>query len=293
MNERTNKDKASFFEYEVFPGISLVYCASHTQYAQLRETVSKSVFEIFHCREGRMECNIGNDYCYISQGDILIAGSHRISSSVHFPLCHYHGIVIRIDTFLAPKCLSCFLRDVAVQPIAIADKFCGENDYFIARSNSSFEHIFSELYNVPEEIRQGYSKIKILELMLFLSVFDEKSGEAADRTLSESQVSLAKEVAVYLTDNMDEKITLEMAAKRFHVSVTNLKNSFKSVYGVPFYAYIKARKMESAAYMLEYTEKSVIEIANEHGYDNSSKFASAFRSVKGMAPGEYRALNKK
>ena len=46
--------------------------------------------------------------------------------------------------------------------------------------------------------------------------------------------------------------------------------------------------MESAAYMLEYTDKTVLEIANCHGYDNSSKFAVAFRSVKGMSPTEYR-----
>ena len=51
--------------------------------------------------------------------------------------------------------------------------------------------------------------------------------------------------------------------------------------------------MESAAYMLEYSDKSVIEIAGEHGYDNGSKFASAFRSVKGVTPSEYRQINKK
>lgn len=36
--------------------------------------------------------------------------------------------------------------------------------------------------------------------------------------------------------------------------------------------------------MLEHTDKPVVEIAGEHGYDNSSKFASAFRSVKGVSP---------
>lgn len=51
--------------------------------------------------------------------------------------------------------------------------------------------------------------------------------------------------------------------------------------------------MESAAYMLEHTDKPVVEIAGEHGYDNSSKFASAFRSVKGVSPGTYRQQNQK
>ena len=92
---------------------------------------------------------------------------------------------------------------------------------------------------------------------------------------------------------MNEKITLDMASKKFHSSATNIKNAIKAVYGVSFYAFIKANKMESAAYMLEYTDKSVIEIANEHGYDNGSKFASAFQSVKGLTPSEYRNINYK
>lgn len=40
--------------------------------------------------------------------------------------------------------------------------------------------------------------------------------------------------------------------------------------------------------MLEYTDKTVLDIAIEHGYDNGSKFASAFRSVKGINPAQYR-----
>ncbi len=282
-------------EYAVFPGISIVYYNSHTYRGVLKENDvnTKYVFEIFHCREGRMECSIADDFCYISPGDLLIAKTEQLSSSLYFPLRHYHGITIRIDISRTPKCLSCFLQDVAVQPEAIKEKFCGKKSYYIARSNLSVEHIFSELYAVPNEIRQGYSKIKILELMLFLSAYEIKSEKSDNCSVSPIQANLAKNAAKYLTENMYEKITLEQTANKFHVSATAIKTSFKSVFGVSFYAYIKTQKMESAAYMLEYTDKTVCEIANEHGYDNSSKFATAFRSVKGVSPTQYRAQNTK
>jgi len=280
-------------EYAVFPGISVVYCNSHAQSGVLTEKDDdiENVFEIFHCREGRMECGIGNDFCYISPGDLLIVKTAHLSSSLYFPLRHYHGITIRINTARAPRCLSCFLQDVAVQPKAIEEKFCGEKSYYIARSDSSVEHIFSELYAVPDEIRQGYYKIKILELMLFLSAYKIKSEDTGKRAVSPFRAELAKNVAKYLAENMDEKITLEQASNKFHASATAIKTSFRSVYGVSFYAYIKTQKMESAAYMLEYTSKTVGEIASEHGYDNPGKFANAFRSVKGVSPTEYRARN--
>lgn len=287
-------DRYATDEYEVFPGISIIYYTSHTYNGELcgNEDNKSDVFEIFHCREGRMECSVGTEYCYISPKDLFIVKDASLTSSLYFPLRHYHGITIRIDTKAAPKCLSCFLRDVSVQPQKIKERFCDKRQYYIARSNASFEHIFSELYDVPQEIKTGYFKIKILEIMLFLSVFDV-DNVIENRIVSPSQAALAKEVAAYLTDNMYEKITLEHLANKFHVSASAIKSSFKAVFGVSCYSYIKTQKMESAAYMLEYTDKTVLDIANEHGYDNSSKFAASFRSVKGIAPAEYRVQNSK
>lgn len=290
MIDAAKRDKIAK-ENEVFPGIQIIYHNIHQKTAEFKTNYSENSFNIIHCREGRMECRAGNDFCYVSPGDLLIIRETQLNNIVHFPLGHYHGITIHIDVDKAPKCLSCFLRDVKVMPSAIKERFCGEKSYFISRSNQSFEHIYSELYTVPKEIQQGYSKIKILELMLFLSVF-ENDDESKMRLIPPSQVNLAKDVCQILTDNMNERVTIEQVSDIMGTSATNIKTAVKAVYGVPFYSFTKAQKMESAAYMLEYTDKSIIEIAGEHGYDNSSKFASAFRSVKGVAPNEYRQINK-
>ena len=116
-------------EYPVFPGISIIYYTSHTYAGTLMEKNSPTgnVFEIFHCREGRMECSIGSDFCYISPEDLLLVKKEHLSS-LYFPLRHYHGITIRIHIDDAPKCLSCFLQDIAVQPKAIEEKFCGNKN---------------------------------------------------------------------------------------------------------------------------------------------------------------------
>ena len=87
---------------------------------------------------------------------------------------------------------------------------------------------------------------------------------------------------------MDERITLDMLAHAFHVSGTSIKNSFKAVYGASLYAFIRTQKMQAAAKRLAETDRSVLEIAGEFGYDNASKFAKAFRDALGMTPGEFR-----
>lgn len=289
MNEIFDPEKDEVREYAAFPGIEVMLGAYHACHGRLPHVGEGEGFVIFCCREGRMECTVGDAYCYLSPGDLLICEKKLFFPNVIFPLRHYHGICIAIDTKTAPKCLSCFLKDVAVRPKNIERRFCEGRGFTVARADSAFRHIFSELYDVPDKIREGYLKVKILELMLFLSVYEVPVEETEEKTVSPLKVSLAKEAARYLAGRKDERVTLEQVALALHASKTTVKNAFSAVYGVSFYTYTKTLKMESAAYMLEYTDRTIGEIAAEHGYDNSSKFAAAFKSVKGKSPTEYRA----
>ena len=160
------------------------------------------------------------------------------------------------------------------------------------RAKPSLEHIFSELYHVPPSVQKGYFKVKILELMLFLSGLDRKEDTLSSHSCSKSQVALAKEVCRHLTEHMDDKITIAALAKHFHVSPTLIKSSFKGVYGVSVYAHIRAQKMQAAAFALRQTDASVLEIAGQYGYDNGSKFAKAFKETLGMSPREYRVVQR-
>lgn len=276
--------------YKVFPGITFVYSDAHIQSVRFEErsTTPDDIIEISHCREGRLESRINGECCYLSAGDIAVARTNSVSSSLYFPLRHYHGLTVYIDLNRAPYCLSCLLDDVAVQQKVISERLSNIGSGFIARVKPPFEHIFSELYSVPAVIQNGYLKIKALELLLFLSTLDTKQDELYERSYTRSQVKLAKAVCRYMTEHMDDRITLEQITEHFHISGAHIKKIFKGVYGVSIGAYIRTLKMESAAYMLEYTDKSILDIANEHGYNNGSKFASAFRSVKGINPTEYR-----
>ncbi len=275
--------------YSVFPGIELIYNDIKLYEHDFAPCPDASLLEIHHCRSGRMECQIGNDFFYLAPGDLSISLSDGAISHSSFPTGSYEGVTIRINGKDAPRCLSCFLADVNVQPQAIMEKFCPQGQCFVARSSAAVEHIFSELYSVPESIRKGYFKVKILELLLFLSALDISSSAIEERKLSTSQVELAKSVGAYLSANMDRRITLTELSNTFHISQTALKTCFRGVYGESVYSYIRAQKMQCAAEDLRQSEMSIMEIAGRYGYDNGSKFAKAFRDTVGMSPTEYRS----
>lgn len=274
--------------YHVFPGIDLIYNDVNASKCTIHTTGIGNIVEINHCREGRIECEFKNEFFYLSKGDLAISRKDHSEHSSYFPVSRYYGITIMIDANHAPRCLSCILEDVNVQPSVLIQKFCSDSEHFVVRSKPCLEHIFSELYYVPDSIKKGYFKIKILELLLFLSGMEVEDDQFASRCYSKTQVTLAKSVCKYLMEHMDSRITIQQLAEEFHVSQTQLKNIFRGVYGVSVYSYIRRQKMQAAAVLLKQSDDTILKIAGKYGYDNGSKFAKAFKDTFGMTPNEYR-----
>lgn len=275
-------------EHHIFPGIWLCYKEAHAQKFTYPESFPSGLLEITHCREGRFEYDAGDHYFYLSGGDMSISKSREKGVTVYCPTQHYQGISIIIDPANAPRCLSCLLEDVDVNPAMLLHKFCAGNRYFIMRSTARLEHVFSELYSVPENMQRGYFKVKILELLMFLNNLDPKLSQTEQRSCSKAQVELAKQVCRFINTHMDTRLTIDQLAAQFYVSPAQLKKCFYSVYGESVYQYIRAYKMRSAAHCLKAGDQKISEIAGAFGYDNSSKFSKAFRDVMGISPTEYR-----
>ena len=108
------------------------------------------------------------------------------------------------------------------------------------------------------------------------------------QSCTQAQINLSNEICDYLCENMDTHITISELADMFNVSPTHLKKSFRDVYGLPVYAYTRSRKMLKAAELLRDTDRKIIDIAGELGYDNGSKFSKAFSDVMGSTPSVFR-----
>ncbi len=276
--------------YNVMTGIDLMFHEAQMQSVQFPERLisSNNIFEIRYCHEGWIEYSAKGEHFCLMPGDFTVIRSNDISLEHYVPSGHYRGLSIFVDLDHAPACLSNVMEGIVVQPRAILEKFCSGNSSVLIRGNESVGYIFSKLLDPPGKIQQAYMKVKVLELLLYLSAMEIQTEKMEENPNEQSRVMTAKKIASYLSEHLDERVTATRLAEEFHLSETHIKNIFKAVYGVSPSAYIRMQRMESAANMLEFTEKSILEIAGEHGYDNGSKFANAFRSVKGMSPNAYR-----
>ena len=165
---------------------------------------------------------------------------------------------------------------------------CEGNRCCIMRANPSIEHIFSELYHVREKRKPGYMKIKMLELLLFLSDLNTAEEVLQTDYYNQNQVALIKAVASYITEDLTTHHTIEQLSQKFKISTTALKKCFRGVYGTSVYSYLRTYRLQVAQKLLLETELPVTEIASKIGYENPNKFTSAFKEMYGSSPTEYR-----
>lgn len=275
--------------FEVMDGVYLMYNDFHMRECQSELVAKANVFCIDHCREGRIEHAVGtNGYSYLAAGDLRIDSRGYHTNQYVFPLEHYHGITIAFFLGTAERALAETFKDFPVHLEQLQKKYCRSSEPFIVRGERAIDHLFSELYTVPEKIKDSYYKIKVFELLLFLDALELPKNPKTAPYFYKSQVEKVKAIHELMVNDLERHYTLNDLAERFRIALTPMKTCFKGVYGSSIFAYMRTFRMNRAAVLLRKTQQSIAEIALQVGYSSPSKFSSAFKDVMKMTPLQYR-----
>ena len=97
-------------------------------------------------------------------------------------------------------------------------------------------------------------------------------------------------VIQFIDETLDVEIGVSDLASIACYSEFHFHRIFRSFVGESVYAYRKRLLLERAVKFLQYTDKTVTEIAFDSGYDNHSSFNKAFRKFFKHSPSEVRQL---
>jgi AraC-like DNA-binding protein len=281
--------------YDVFPGVTLFYNDLHLRHIAGHDEPRVSAADMLvinHCREGRFECEFPNGACgCLGEGDLAVGDLPPRLKASSFPLSHYHGISIILDVSAAAKIISDVCEPLRITPIdlrAVKTNLLGERPYFLVRETDTVAHIFAELYNAPPELKESYIRLKLVELLLFLS--SAKPEPAERRYFYKTRVDAVKALRDHITSNLERRFTLPELSKLFDIPPTAMKTCFKAVCGAPIGEYIREYRLQTAAVLLRETSDPIAEISAKVGYDSHAKFSAAFREYVNAAPSEYRKI---
>jgi transcriptional regulator GlxA family with amidase domain len=94
-------------------------------------------------------------------------------------------------------------------------------------------------------------------------------------------------------DRMDaaseEEWSVERLASVSGVSEAHFARSFKDAFGVPPHRYLLTRRIERAKALLRDTDRPIIDIMMETGWNSLGTFGRVFKDVTGQSPTELRA----
>lgn len=157
----------------------------------------------------------------------------------------------------------------------------------IFKNSSSFGKKISKLENTSD-----------LERLLGLISLLNDSSYATDRVYLDDNITMPvnllddmkiKKILHYISQNYNEKITLEDIASQHNMCSTSFCKYFKRVFNKTFTQFLSEYRINSACNLLHTTKKSIDQIAYECGYGNMSLFYRSFKKVACMTPKEYRS----
>lgn len=280
--------------YCVFPGIDLSFNYYYAKRFEFQHEPVRSALQINHCRSGRIGWEMQDKTSiYLGPGDLSLHTLHSCAQSVmSLPLGYYQGIAVLIDLDALTAAPPDILSEAGIDGTKLYKKFCEEQGNTAIPACEKIEHIFSELYDLPERMYLPYFKLKVQELLLFLDMLDMDNIKILNRYVS-GQVEIIKEIHTQLTCDLQRHYTIEELSKQYLLNTTTLKSVFKAVYGMPIASYMKDYRMKQAANMLLHEDKAISEIAAAVGYKSQSKFTSAFRDVFQILPTAYQKQYRK
>ena len=229
------------------------------------------------------ECNFFvDDKIYnLTSGNIIYIPPlvlHKANYPSHKPGSRF---IIFCDPTLFPK---------SVQKLLPAlNYYVGSIPEELGNAEELFRKIYYE-HKHPDELSDDMIKSHLAALGVMLL----RASKRAPNTQLKSKTDFIEVAISYIKCNYSSHITLDDVAKYAKVSGMYLSRSFKKETGFGFNEYLTLYRLKQAEFMIiEYPDKSIIEIAYDCGFNDSNYFTARFKKVYGFPPSQLRKDKKR
>ena len=230
--------------------------------------------EILSFIDGGGRVRINAEEYEVTIGDIIVINSNCMHEFSAHEKMTYHVLIIDRAFFAE--------NYVDTDKLHFSTKF---------RDTGIFEKFeeLAELFALPNsaEWRSLAIRTRVMNIIESLCLnHSEKYDKALDER--EELLSAIKRAIGIIHDKSKEHISLDRLAAEIGISKYYFAREFHRLTGYTPINYINITRCENAKLLLSRPSMSVMEIAEEVGYDDQSYFSRIFRRTFGITPKEYR-----
>lgn len=185
-----------------------------------------------------------------------------------------------------------FLDFAYIEPFLVSENLVKPRLNLVGKEQVEIENILYEALHEFEEKKPGYILlIRSLLLKLLVLVgreFTVDLENSESRSIYDRHRDAILGSIQYINEHYPEELSVEDVAKKFMLSQSYFSYLFKSITSKTFTEYLNGLRISNALELLKKTDKRVLDICYEVGFNNVNHFNRMFRQQIGMSPLAYR-----
>jgi len=150
--------------------------------------------------------------------------------------------------------------------------------------------LYNKCVNSNTPVIQAQIKLGLASLLVGLCRLPIVSSCQPETDMRQN---LVRNIIAYIYAGYMNEITLEQLENNFHMSRFHICREFKKTTGFSVVEYKQNRRIIEAQKMLESTDRDIIEICCDWGFNNLLHINRVFKKITGSTPYKYRKANNK
>lgn len=165
----------------------------------------------------------------------------------------------------------------------------------ISRDTKDIEALYVKMQREFREKEEGYGellKLYVTELIILILRTMKKTQkmEVKDNNYGNNNEVVSK-IMEYLNHNFNQSLKLQELSMMVYLSPSYISKIFRETSGITLTDYIQNIRIEEACRLLKETDKKIVLITEEVGYNDLKYFQQIFKKITGTTPGRYRQIH--
>ncbi|MFP4177512.1 MAG: AraC family transcriptional regulator [Acholeplasmataceae bacterium] len=252
--------------------------------------------EIIYINKGKMRITIADRTYTVSENDCILlrpdvyhriewAGEDCEQPHVHFDFFYRDDspevtVSMKLKEHMTERELSYFREDYyAANGLDIPDVIRLRNPYRVKELLDQIIDEFTYKVNYSGYYLQG------LVTQLFATILRDYHLGIADANSPYSHE--LDDLIVFMSEHVNENLSLDDLAREAGMGKWNLNHLFKQRYNITPIRYFNRLKYNQAKRCLQFTSKTIKEVAYTMGFDSPQSFSRWFKAMDNRTPGYY------
>ena len=219
-------------------------------------------FELIVALDGEMRVTVDGRENVLHRGEALLIFPNQLHS---------------LSSEKSRHLLCIFSPDLVRAYSSKTEKVVPESNFFLPDA-----YLIDTLDKMPDDANL------IAKKGLLYSVCAAFDDGAVYQQRKSGQKGLLSQIFAFVEQNFVGECTLEELSAQLGYDYAYLSRSFKKSTGISYVSYLNIYRLNKACYLLDNTDKSILQCALEVGYSSLRTFNRNFKNHFGFSPAEYR-----